>query len=124
MAKVDKGHFDRDDAYTNGFSDGVDMIKKICEMTTDEREEKFGYQLIGSILASYDFSEIRERMESLKKYYIIRGIKDDYIGKKVCVVESDRLSLKPDEILINAFLNCHKDKKISFACVEEIYVKE
>lgn len=124
MGQIEKGHFDCDSAYIEGLSDGVNMIKKISEMTWEERDERFGYHDIGSILDIYDFSEIRERMESLNKYYIIRGIKDDYIGKKVCVVESDRLTIKPDETLINAFLNCHKDKHISFAVVEELFVRE
>lgn len=123
MAKVDKGHFDRDDAYTNGFSDAIDMVKKLYEFSNLERYEKFGYDHVSNILEELDFSEIRDRMESVKKYYLIRGIVA-YDQVKRCVVESDRLSFKPDEILVNAFLNCHKDKKITFACVEEIYVKE
>lgn len=123
MAKVDKGHFDRDDAYTNGFSDAIDMVKKLYEFSNLERYEKFGYDHVSNILEELDFSEIRDRMESLNKYYIIRGVvANDQV--KRCVVESDRLSFKPDDVLINAFLNLHKDKNISFAIVEEIFVRE
>ena len=124
MAKVEKGHFDKDDAYISGLEDGVGMIKKIWEMTSTEREEKFGYTRIGFILEMYDFAEIRERMESLKKYYVIRGIREENDKVKRCVVESVRLLLRPDETLINAFLNCHKDKHLSFATIEEVYVRE
>jgi hypothetical protein len=124
MAKVDKKHFDTDQAYTQGLSDGVEMVKSIFEMTTDERQERFGYPLVAEVLDHFDFIQIRERMERLSRMYIIRGIKVDDNGFKHVVVESDRLSIKPDEVLINAFLNCHREKHITFACVEEIYVKE
>lgn len=123
MAKVDSKHFENDKAYVQGMSDGVEMVKALFEMSTDERQEKFGHFLVAEILDNFDFIQIRERMESLNKYYIIRGIvANDQV--KRCVVESDRLSFKPDEVLINAFLNCHKDKNINFAIVEEIFVRE
>ena len=124
MAKVEKGHFDKDSAYINGLSDGVDMIKAIFEMSVDDRVEKFGKANISQILDEYDFQQIKDRLETLKKYYIIRGINVDKYGYKKVVVESDRLSVEPDEVLINAFLNCHKDKNITFAVKEQIYVRE
>lgn len=114
----------KDVDYIAGLEDGASMIKSIFAMTPEEREEKFGYTLVANILDVYDVIEIRERLETLNKYYIIRGIKVSDTGFKRVVVESDRLSFKPDEVLITAFLNCHKDKHITFATVEEIYVRE
>lgn len=124
MAKVEKGHFDKDSAYINGLSDGVDMIKSIFEMSIEERMGRFGKANISQILDEYDFQQIKERLETLKTYFIIRGIRVDDYGYKKVVVESDRLTFRPDEVLINAFLNCHKNKNISFAAVETIYVRE
>ena len=124
MAKVDKKHFENDKAYCQGMEDMYDMIKAIFEMSVDDRVEKFGKANISMILDEYDFQQIKERLETLKTYYIIRGIKGDDNGYKKVVVESDRLTFRPDEVLINAFLNCHKNKNISFAVVETIYVRE
>lgn len=124
MAKVDKKHFENDKAYCQGMEDMYDMIKSIFEMSVDDRVEKFGKANISMILDEYDFQQIKERLETLKTYYIIRGIKVDDNGYKKVVVESDRLTFRPDEVLINAFLNCHKNKNISFAAVETIYVRE
>jgi hypothetical protein len=124
MAKVDKGHFDKDSAYINGLSDGVGMVKTIFEMSIEERMERFGKANISQILDEYDFQQIKDRLETLKKYYIIRGINVDKDGFKKVVVETDRLSFEPDELLINAFLNCHKDKNITFAVAQTIYVRE
>lgn len=124
MAKVEKGHFDKDSAYINGLSDGVGMVKTIFEMSIEERMERFGKANISMILDEYDFQQIKEHLETLKTYFIIRGIRVDDNGYKKVVVESDRLTFRPDEVLINAFLNCHKNKNISFAAVETIYVRE
>lgn len=124
MAKVEKGHFDKDSAYINGLSDGVGMVKTIFEMSIEERMERFGKANISMILDEYDFQQIKEHLETLKTYFIIRGIRVDDDGYKKVVVESDRLTFRPDEVLINAFLNCHKNKNISFAAVETIYVRE
>ena len=124
MAKVDVKHFENDKAYCQGMEDMYDMIKSIFEMTVDERVERFGKGNISVILDEYDFTQIKERLENLNTYYIIRGIRVEDSGLKHVVVESDRLSCKPDEILINAFLNCHKAKNLSFAVIEEIYMRE
>lgn len=124
MAKIETGHFNNDKLYVQGLEDGVNMIKAIFELSIDERMERFGKANISQILDEYDFQQIKERLETLKKYYILRGIRVEPNDIKRVVVESDRLTIKPDEILINAFLNCHRAKNISFTCVEEIYVKE
>jgi hypothetical protein len=124
MAKVDKKHFENDKAYCQGMEDMYDMIKAIFEMSVDDRVEKVGKANISMILDEYDFQQIKEHLETLNKYYIIRGIKVDDNGYKHVVVESDRLSCRPDEILINAFLNCHKNKHLTFATTETIYVRE
>lgn len=124
MAKIDKGHFDKDSLYTQGLEDMYSLIKSVFELSIDDRVERFGMANISKILDTFDFQQIKERMESLCKYYVLRGIYVDAYGYKKVVVESERLSIKPDEVLINAFLNCHRDKNISFTCVEEIYVKE
>lgn len=124
MAKTEPWHFDRDNAYINGFVDAVEMIKKLYSLSIDERLDKFEEHQVPTILDKYDFAQIRERLETLNKYYIIRGIRVNDEGFKKVVAESDKLSLKPDEVLINAFLNYHKNKNVSFAIVEEIFVRE
>lgn len=121
---MDSKHFDNDITYIQGLSDGVEMVKALFEMSTDERLEKFGYILVAEVLSNFDFIQIKEQLESLKMYYIIRGIRVENNQVKRCVVESDRLTFKPDEVLINAFLNCHKEKNISFVTIEEVYTRE
>ena len=125
MAKVDKKHFENDEAYINGMEHMYDIIKRILELSLEERTSRFGSPNLPTILDKFDFAQLRERMvERIEKKYVIRGITiNDYHQKKVAV-ESDPLDIKPDETLINAFLNCHKNKNISFAVVETIYVRE
>ena len=113
-----------DKEYIQGMEDYHNIIKAIFELSPEERKERFGSPLVANIIDRFDFQQIRELMvERLEKKYIIRGIKEDDFGKKKIAVESDPLSFKPDETLINAFLNCHKDRNLSFATVEEIYVR-
>lgn len=113
------------DSYIQGQEDMYNTLKAIYELTFDEREKRFGETAISYILDKFDFHEVYEKMNNpIEVKYIIRGIKvNDYNQKRV-VVESEPLTIKPDEMLVNAFLNCHKDKNIKFATVEEIYIKE
>ena len=114
-----------DESYINGLEDMYNIIKSIYELTIDRRMQIFGEDTVPAILDKFDFQQIREKMvERIVVRYVIRGISvNDYNQKRV-VVESEPLTIKPDEILVNAFLNCHKDKNIKFATVEEIYIKE
>ena len=114
-----------DKAYVQGLEDMYNTIKAIFEMSHEARSEKFGSPYVASIMNEHDFVEVFEEMNNpIKVKYIIRGIKvNDYNQKRV-VVESGQLDFKPDEVLVNAFLNCHKDKGVSFATIEEIYVRE
>lgn len=110
--------------YIQGLEDGIGLVKALYSLSIDERLDRFEEHQVPTILDKYDFAQIKERLETLNKYYVIRGIREECDGVKRCVVESDRLSFKPDDVLINAFLNCHKEKKISFVSVETIYVRE
>ena len=113
-----------DTDYIQGLEDGVNIVKSIYELTVDERIKRFGDFSVPDILDKFDFQQIREKMvERLEKKYVIRGITiNDYHQKKVAV-ESDPLDIKPDETLVNAFLNCHKDKHLAFAVIEEIWIR-
>lgn len=110
--------------YIQGLEDGIGLVKTLFSLSLDERLDKFGEHQVATILDRYDFTEIKERLETLSKYYVIRGIREECDGVKKCVVESDRLTMKPDDVLINAFLNCHKKRNISFVSVETIYIRE
>lgn len=114
-----------DKAYVQGLEDMYNTIKAIFELTSGERCKRFDTYSIPFILGKFDFYEVYEKMHNpIEVKYVIRGISvNDYNQKKV-VVESEPLTIKPDEMLVNAFLNCHKDKNIKFATVEEIYIKE
>ena len=115
---------DEQNSYVQGLEDMYNIIKSILELPSDKRQERFGAVLIADIMDKFDFQQIRELMvERLEKKYVIRGIKENDYGQKKVAVESDPLSVEPDEILINAFLNCHKDKHIQFAVVETIYTR-
>lgn len=110
-----------DRQYIDGMEMGVDLVKRIYELTADERIEKFGATSVPEILDTFDFAELFERMNGLNKYFVIRGIKDTKIRKEV-IAESGRLKFPPDETMIMAFMNIHKEA--DFAVVEEIYAKE
>lgn len=66
MAKVEKWHFDRDRAFTNGMEEGVGMVKRIFEMLTYEREMLFDETDVAKILDKYEFWQIKEILEGRK----------------------------------------------------------
>lgn len=121
-----------DNNYFNGMEDGVLMVKRLFEFTPDERYQYFGDVLVANILDKFDFQKIHEILSTIKNepekelhsYYIIRGIRVREDGVKKVVAESDKLTMKPDELLINVFMNANKHRNISFSCVEKIYVLE
>lgn len=122
MAKVDKKHFEIDEAYINGMEHMYNIIKSILELPSDKRQERFGAVLIANIMDKFDFQQIREIMvERLEKRYIIRGIKVNEYNQKRVVAESGQLKFPPDEEMVSAFMDCHED--VMFATVAEIYVK-
>ena len=66
MAKVDLHHFDRDLAFINGVETGVNMVKKIFELSTDTRETIFDSVLVSDILDRYNFAEISEMLRGIE----------------------------------------------------------
>ena len=92
-------------------------------MSQDERIIRFGYPKVEYIMDKFDFQQIREKMvEQIVVRYVIRGIKVNDQHEKRVIAESGRLKFRPDEDMVKAFLDVHPH--VTFACVEEIYVKE
>jgi len=114
-----------DESFINGMEEMFNVIKECFELSPEERKERFGETMVAHIMDKHDFLEVYDRMTNpIEVKYVIRGIMVNDYGQKKVVVESDPLTFKPDELLVNAFLNCHKKKNIAFAAVEEIYVKK
>lgn len=111
-----------DSDYIQGMEDFYNIIKAIYELTYEERIRTFGVSHVSRIIDKFDFQQIREKMvDPVKKYYVIRGISVDDNGFKHVGAESGRLKFPPDDDMINAFMQIHKN--ISFATVEEIYTR-
>lgn len=66
MARVDLHHFDRDLAFVNGIETGVGLVKKIFELTVDERYTRFDEADVATILDRYNFAEISELLRGQK----------------------------------------------------------
>ena len=66
MAKVDLHHFDRDLAFINGLEAGVELVKKVFELTVDERKTLFDETLVADILDKYNFAEILDAIRGIK----------------------------------------------------------
>lgn len=66
MAKVDLHHFDKDLAYINGIEAGVNLVKRLYELTIDERTNLFGDSTVPSILDKYNFAEIIDILGGIK----------------------------------------------------------
>ena len=112
-----------DESYINGLEDMYNIIKSIYELTIDRRMQIFGEDTVPAILDKFDFQQIREKMvERIVVRYVIRGIKVNDQHEKRVIAESGRLKFRPDEDMVKAFLDVHPH--VTFACVEEIYVKE
>ena len=111
------------DIYIQGLEDMYNIIKAIFELTIDRRMQIFGEDTVPAILDKFDFQQIREKMvERIVVRYVIRGIKVNDQHEKRVIAESGHLKFRPDEDMVKAFLDVHPH--VTFACVEEIYVKE
>ena len=66
MAKVDLHHFDKDLAFINGMEYGVNMVIKLFELTSNERETLFDESFVTDILDKYNFAEIHEALRGIK----------------------------------------------------------
>lgn len=113
--------------YIEGFKDGLDAVIKMFEMSTDERQMRFGYTFVADILDHYDYAEIKAEIESIDKkelhtYYVIRIITEDKEGFKKVSAESKWYPVHPTFSQIEEFMNPYDDK--SFAVVEQIFVLE
>ena len=113
--------------YIQGYKDGLSTVIKMFEMTTGERQRRFGYELVADILDHYDYAEIKAEIESMDKkelhtYYIIRIITEDKEGFKKVSAESKWYPVHPTFSQIEEFMNPYDDK--SFAVVEQILVLE
>lgn len=64
MAKVDLHHFDKDLAYINGVEAGITLVKKVFELTVDERLTLFDESDVATILDDYNFAEISDLLRS------------------------------------------------------------
>ena len=108
------------DEYKKGMADFYFIMRGIFEMTPEERIKVFKSSNVATILDNYDYKQIRKMMYC-KKMYVIRGINVDKNGFKKVVAESGYFNFKPKEVVISTFMKMHKDA--TFACVEEIYVR-
>lgn len=119
--------------FINGLEAGVGIVKRIFELSVDERRRVFGVADVAKILSHFDFAQLNELIKTvhepqLRHYHIIRGIKV-VEGHKKCVVESERYLFYPPNEIIDGFLKLHTlpipdSKQIDFAVVEEIWVLE
>ena len=104
--------------YINGMEEGVEMVKKLYEMTSDERKEKFGTTLVSDILDKNDFAQIAEKLKEkrLVLRWMIRGY--DKIGNKF---ESPWYDVSPSKDMVSAFIDYNT---LEYAQIVSIYVKE
>lgn len=110
--------------YINGLEDGYDLIKRIYELTEQDRELIFGYTDVAKIMDKYDIIDIQLKLQSgfvVSEYYVMRGIKD-YGDKIKVVVESSRFKVVTARMLEH-FLELNGNI-IDFADVKKIYVRE
>ena len=114
------------DNYINGMEDGVMMVKRIFELSDNERIKHFGAIRVDRILDKFDFQQLHEILQRpelkpdkvLKKYYIIQGF--DSFDNITDV--SNKLRIEPTVEMIEAFLLNHSF--VDYVTVIEIYVRE
>ena len=126
----------QDKDFINGIETGIEIVKRIFELSVDERKRLFGLSDVALILIRFDFQQISELLKvdeknfkELKCYYIIRGIKVDENGYKKVTAESERYRFCPSRELIESFINyhtlpCNDIPQVDFATVETIWVME
>lgn len=112
-----------DSDYLNGVEDGVVIVKELYELSTKDRIGLFATSEVATILDNFSIMDIKDRLKNgfeLKKYKVIRGIRDEGTKLKV-VVESARFSEVTEDMVLN-FLESNDN--VDFADVKEIYVRE
>ena len=126
----------QDKDFINGIETGIEIVKRIFELSVDERKRLFGLSDVALILIRFDFQQISELLKvdektfkELKCYYIIRGIKVDENGNKKVTAESERYRFNPSRELIESFMKyhtlpCDDIPQVDFATVETIWVME
>ena len=75
--------------YYNGMEVGVQIVKDILALSSQEREERFGKSDVAAILDDFDFEQMRNIMSKeivLSKRYVIRAIRNDAVTFKKRVV--------------------------------------
>lgn len=109
--------------YINGLEDGFDLIKRVYELSEQDRKLMFGHTDVASIMDKYDIIDIQLKLQSgfvVSEYYVMRGIKD-YGDKIKVVVESNKFKVVTARMLEH-FLELNGN--IDFADVKKIYVRE
>ena len=112
-----------DSDYLNGVEDGVVIVKELYELSTKDRIGLFATSEVATILDNFSIMDIKDRLMNgfeLKKYKVIRGIRDEGTKLKV-VVESARFSEVTEDMVLR-FLESNDN--VDFADVKEIYVRE
>lgn len=127
MAKVNPNHFENDRNYCQGMEDMLNLIRRIFELDTYQRQKYYHESDVAKILCMFDFAQLREidnmiTTEDIKTYYIIRGISGNLGNSKKVVAESLKLKFEPTEDMIRAFLELHDEA--DFAVVEKIYARK
>lgn len=62
----DYSNFDRDLSFCNGIECGIGLVKKLFELTVDERMTLFDESLVANIIDRYNFAEIMEALRGHK----------------------------------------------------------
>ncbi len=112
-----------DMTYLNGVEDGIIIVKQLYELSTRDRLGLFGTSTVSNILERFSIMDIKDKLKNgitLKKYKVIRGIKENGKQKEV-VVESARFTDVTEDMVLT-FLNANTN--VDFAVVEEVYVRE
>lgn len=112
--------------YKAGMDDCFLTIKRLYELSGDERDELFGSTVVSNIIDRYDITDIREKLKKsdkvLKTFFVIKGICSNSNGAKMVCAMSGRLKFEPTDEMIEAFLTTHP--VADFAYVNKLYVRE
>lgn len=112
--------------YKAGMDDCLLTIKRLYELSSDERDKLFDTTVVAGIIDRYDITDIREKLKEsdkvVKTFFVIKGICSNSNGAKMVCAMSGRLKFEPTEEMIEAFLTTHP--VADFAYVNKIYVRE
>lgn len=112
--------------YKAGMDDCFLTIKRLYELSSDERDELFSSTVVANIIDRYDITDIREKLKKsdkvVKTFFVIKGIRSNSNGAKMVCAMSGRLKFEPTDEMIEAFLSTHP--VADFAYVNKLYVRE